>query len=242
MDLSELPTIKAERVTDTVYQLLKENIIDQKLPAGYKINPDELAGRLGVSRTPVHEALVLLATDGLVEILPRKGTFVTEFTLEDIAETLDVRRALELLACETVVETATTDDLTVLRELIARMEASAQEATTVREAARLHDARNLEFHQRLVTLSRNRHLIATYENLRSHLRIARAHVDASAWRERLPEEKKEHERILAALEARDLAELKDALDSHLRRSKTSLLADLASQERRNQEQEGAFSN
>jgi DNA-binding GntR family transcriptional regulator len=222
----ELGELKAERITDRVYELLKEGIVDRRLAPHSKVNVDEIAANLGVSRTPVHEALVLLASDGLVEVVPRRGTFVTGFTLDDIAETLDVRRALEVLASETAVHNAQQRHLTVLHQLMEEMEVSARGAASLQEAARLHDAKNLEFHRLLVHLSGNKRLIATYQSLRAHLRIARAHLDASAWRERLSLERAEHAGIVAALERRDVVGLQIALESHLRRSSTSLLNDL----------------
>src|SRR5690554_1198871 len=138
-----LSAIKTERVTDTVYQLLRERIIEGVFEPGTKINVDEIARQLDVSRTPVHEALSLLAVDGLVEVKPRRGTFVSELTLRDYEETLDIRRSLELLASETFVDIATEDDIAELEELIHKMEASVQQAGTAAEAARVHDAINL---------------------------------------------------------------------------------------------------
>src|SRR5680860_455301 len=186
MDSASLSAIRTELVTDTVYQMLRERIVDQRFQPGSKINVDEIAKQLDVSRTPVHEALTMLATDGLVEVKPRRGTFVTEFTWKDYAETLDIRRALEVLACETVCLYATGDDITDLEKLVDNMAASVGEANDAAEAARIHDAINLEFHLRLVSLSRNRRLIAMYSDLRAHLKIARAHVDATEWQSRVP--------------------------------------------------------
>jgi GntR family transcriptional regulator, rspAB operon transcriptional repressor len=222
----ELGAIKAERVTDAVYEMLKESIVHRRLAPRSKINIDELTQRLGVSRTPVHEALVLLATDGLVEIVPRRGSFVADFTLVDIAETLDVRRALELLACERAAPNAGPDDIVVLRRLMRDMEACVRGAASLQEAARAHDAKNLEFHQLLVGLSGNKRLIATYQALGAHLRIARAHLEATAWRDRLSLERAEHGAIVTALERRAVAPLQGALERHLRRSSTSLIDDL----------------
>lgn len=222
----ELEAIKSERVTDRVYAMLKESIIEGRLRPHSKIQVDDIAGQLGVSRTPVHEALILLAVDGLVEVVPRRGSFVAGFTLDDIAETLDVRRALEVLACENAVRNVTSGDIDVLRELIDKMENSVAHAPTAQQAARLHDAENLEFHQRIVKLSGNTRLVTTYEALRAHLRIARVHLDATAWRERLTLERAEHLDIVSALERHDAVALKVSLESHLRRSSTSLLNDL----------------
>src|SRR5690606_31611713 len=94
------------------------------------------------------------------------------------------------------------------------------------EAARVHDAKNLEFHLKLVGLSGNRRLIAQYADLRAHLKIARAHVDATEWLSRVPEETREHHDIVEALARRDVEAMKVALDTHLRRSAASLIEDI----------------
>jgi DNA-binding GntR family transcriptional regulator len=230
--MSGFTAIKTERVTDTVYEMLREQIIEQGLEPGSKINVDEIAKQLDVSRTPVHEALTVLATDGLVEVRPRRGTFVTEFTARDYVETLDIRRALELLACETTCQNAGKEDLEALHKLVGEMERAVEEAPSPAEAARLHDAKNLEFHNRLVELSGNRRLITTYAGLRVHLRIARAHVNATAWLQRVPVETKEHAEILNALSKRDVDAMKAALDAHLTRSAASLTQDVSNTEGR----------
>ena len=231
MDVSGLRAIKTERVTDTVYQVLREGIVNRVFAPGSKLNVDEIAKRLQVSRTPVHEALTVLANDGLVDIQPRKGTFVAEFTREDYAETLDIRRGLELLACETACTRATAVDIAALETLMHDMERSVTEAPDPDTAAHAHDAKNLEFHQRLVELSGNRRLIAMYADLRAHLRIARAHLNATTWLSRVPIETAEHATIIEALKARDVAAMQRALDAHLHRSSASLIADVTAFER-----------
>jgi GntR family transcriptional regulator, rspAB operon transcriptional repressor len=223
----QLAAIKTERVTDTVYQLLREGIVNRTFAPGSRLNVDEIARRLQVSRTPVHEALAVLATDGLVEVQPRRGTFVAEFTLGDYAETLDVRRALEVLACEMACQRVTRADLDALRRLMDEMERSVTEHDDVAMAATTHDARNSAFHHRLVQLAGNRRLTAMYDDLRVHLRIARAHLNATSWLARVPIEAAEHLAILDALEARDVTAMQRALDAHLRRSAASLIEDVS---------------
>lgn len=223
----QLAAIKTERVTDTVYQVLRESIVNQTFKPGSKLNVDEIARHLEVSRTPVHEALAVLATDGLVEVQPRRGTFVAEFTLDDYAETLDVRRALEVFACETACQRVARHDLDALRSLMDEMERSVIDHDDVAVAATAHDSKNSAFHQRLVQLSGNRRLTSMYDDLRVHLRIARAHLNATSWLARVPIEAAEHRAILIALEARDVNAMQHALDMHLRRSASSLIEDVS---------------
>jgi len=229
-----LTAIRTERVTDTVYQVLRERIVEQQVLPGSKIHVVEIARQLDVSRTPEHDALSMLAADGLVEVRSRRGTFVTEFTTTDYAETLDIRRSLEVLACETAVENATDGDIAELQALVDGMPETVEKATSPADAARVHDAQNLEFHLRLVGLSGNRRLIDLYADLRAHLKIARAHVDATEWLSRVADETREHQEIVKALAQRDVDALKAALDAHLRRSAASLIDDITRAEGRDQ--------
>lgn len=238
MDKLDLMTIKRERVADIVYQRMRESIIERELEPRQKLNPAALAERFGVSRTPVHEALVLLASEGLVEVIPRRGTFVTELTIQDVADTMDVRRALELLACESACTNVRAEDLDALDQLLRDMQQLVSRDGEAESAVvKAHYSKNMELHQHLVRLSGNRHLQDMYGQLNAHLKIARAHLKADDWQRRLPQEHEEHLSIVRALAAKDLDRLKLAVDVHLRRSKASLIADLerkeAHQERSN---------
>ena len=238
MDKLDLMTIKRERVADIVYQRMRESIIERELEPRQKLNPAALAERFGVSRTPVHEALVLLASEGLVEVIPRRGTFVTELTIQDVADTMDVRRALELLACESACANVRAEDLAALDQLLSDMQQLVSRDGEAESAVvTAHYSKNMELHQCLVRLSGNRHLQDMYGQLNAHLKIARAHLNADDWQRRLPQEHEEHLSIVRALAAKDLDRLKLAVDVHLRRSKASLIADLerkeAHQERSN---------
>lgn len=225
-----LSAIKTARVTDTVYRVLRDGIVNATFAPGSRLNVEEIAQRLHVSRTPIHEALAVLATEGLVDVQPRKGTYVAAFTHQDFVETLAIRRALELLACETACERVDPDEIAELRELMSAMERAVTDTSDTEQAARTHDALNLEFHRRIVALSGNRRLISVYDDLQAHVRIARAHLSATTWRERVPIETQEHGTILAALEARRVDDMRAALDAHIRRSSVALLRDVMTRE------------
>src|SRR5207237_6695976 len=96
----ELTKIHRERAVDAVYQALRQAIVSSLMKPGERLNVDELAAKLGVSLTPVRSAIQQLATEGLVDILPRSGTFVASLSIQDVEETFDIRCALEQLAGE----------------------------------------------------------------------------------------------------------------------------------------------
>jgi DNA-binding GntR family transcriptional regulator len=216
--------VTVQRLTDAAYRTLKDQILTQAFAPGQRLNVDELAGRMGMSRTPVKDALNALASEGLVEILPRKGTFVAGLSADTIAEVFELRRALELLAAELLVERVNDDDLHRLRDRLAALDTPLTAGTDADE----HLRRNLAFHRLFVELAGNRTLLEMYEELNAHIQIARVHARWQNWQRRRQQERDEHQMILHALEIRDWPRLAAAVNAHIRRSKQSLIEDLRS--------------
>src|SRR3954447_23302083 len=97
----DIVALNTERLTDTVYGILHDRILSGAFRPGDKLNVDQLAQQLNISQTPIKGALALLAAEGLVQIQPRRGTFVTELAENEIADVSAIRVALETLAAET---------------------------------------------------------------------------------------------------------------------------------------------
>lgn len=225
MDLpTAIATVNVQRLTDAAYRTLKEQILTQAFAPGQRLNIDELAGLMGMSRTPVKDALNALANEGLVEILPRRGTFVAGLSSNTIAEVFELRRALELLAAELLIERVGDDHLGQLRERLAALDAPLINGADADE----HMRRNLAFHRLFVELAGNRILLEVYEGLNAHIQIARVHARWQNWQQRRQQERDEHRAILRALEARDWPRLAAAVNIHIRRAKQSLIEDLRS--------------
>ena len=222
----DLPTtitpVTVQRLTDAAYRTLKDQILTQAFEPGQRLNVDELAGRLGMSRTPVKDALNALANEGLVEILPRKGTFVAGLSADTIAEVFELRRALELLAAELLVERVSDADIERLRDRLAALDAPLTAGADADE----HLQRNLAFHRLFVELAGNRTLLEMYEELNAHIQIARVHARWQNWQQRRQQEREEHHAILRALSERNAGELATAVNAHIRRSQQSLVEDL----------------
>jgi DNA-binding GntR family transcriptional regulator len=214
-------SVSVQRLTDAAYQALKNLILTKTFTPGQRLNVDELAEQLGMSRTPVKDALNALATEGLVEIVPRRGTFVAGLAPEEIAEVFELRRALELLAAELLVARVTGEDLRRLRRHLADLDA-ATAGGDVDE----HMRHNLAFHRLFVDLAGNKKLIELYEGLNVHIQIARVHARAGDWQRRRAQEQAEHRAIIEALEAKDAPRLVAAVNAHIRRAKESLAQDL----------------
>lgn len=213
-----LPALQAERLTDTIYALLRERILGGAFVPGERLNVDALAQQLNVSQTPLKGALALLVADGLVEVQPRRGTFITQVSPRQISELLSIRRALELLATETVLDFVTAEEIEHLRTLVEQIE----HATDVDG----HYRGNYELHKRLVELSGNGKLAEIYAELNGHIHMALIHSGSQRWRTRAGAESAEHHAIVDALVNRDLPTLQAAITAHLTRASASLMADL----------------
>lgn len=214
--------VKLERASDAVFTILRESILDQTFLPGQRLNVKQLAEKMEVSLTPVKDAVNRLVSEGLVEIRPRSGTYVSQLSPKDIAETLAVRRALEWLAAESVIRNMTGEDLDQFRSLVTALE---QPVTNERER-QAHERKNVEFHQLLVELSGNRKMIEIYRSLNAHIKVARVHYSSEGWERRLESEAVEHQRILKALESRNVRELQRALNDHIKRGADALVQDL----------------
>src|ERR1700760_57144 len=160
--------VKRERASDSVCNILRESILDQTFLPGQRLDVKMLAEKLDVSLTPVKDAITRLVVEGLIELRPRSGTYVSLLTPEDVEETLAIRRALECLAAETIPQNLTDHDIAWFEESIALIEKSEKDR-------QLHEKRNSEFHGRLVELSKNKKLIETYRSLNATIKMARIH-------------------------------------------------------------------
>lgn len=222
----EFTKLQRERAVDGVYKELRQAIVSYRIKPGERLHVEELATMLGVSLTPVRGAIQQLATEGLVEVKPRSGTFVANLTAEDVEETFQIRAALECLAGEQAAWRMDDAGLRRLRELLKSLKRPMRSD----EDRRAHEIDNSELHQTIVQAAGNRRLVEMYEALNAHIKIARVHASESDWPVRLREEQAEHEDIVAALEARDPEAVRAAMRAHLYRAKDALVAALRSRE------------
>lgn len=222
MNPMPLPKLQRERAVDAAYHALRHAIVSSTLKPGERLNIDHLAAQLGVSLTPVRGAIQRLATEGLVDIHPRSGTFVASLSLQDVEETFQIRAALEGLAAELAAAALTPADLRRLRGLHKALRKPIRE----QEDREAHERLNSEFHQLILAASGNRRLQEMYAALNAHIKIARIHAADSGWSARQRRETAEHDAILKALEARDPQAASGAIRSHIHRAKDALLAAL----------------
>lgn len=197
---------RPKQLREAVYDHVKALLLSGAYPPGARLSEVALAQTLGASRTPVREALMRLAEEGLVELVPGKGARVRVFTPEEVEEVYTVRALLEGEAAKEAALRATPEGLRGLERLLQAIDEAPPEDHL--EQMR----RDLEFHQALVRLSGNRTLFRLYEDLLSTLALIRA---AEPTRSQDPETKSQHRAILEALLSRDAEEAKRAVERHI---------------------------
>ncbi|MBL8172962.1 MAG: GntR family transcriptional regulator [Acidobacteria bacterium] len=213
--------INQAKISEQVYDYLRGEIVAGQLVPGERLNLEEMAERLKISKMPIKEAIERLAGEGLLEVQARRGTFVSRLDPVELAEIFEVRCALEVLAGELAVRRIQDADLEKLNQLIEEMGQSTGQTNVGR-----HLELNFQFHGLLVELSHNRKLIEMYHRLRTHIQIAAIHYRSESWVERVAQEQREHRAIVQALATRDTEQVSRAIREHIKRGGTSLLEDV----------------
>jgi DNA-binding GntR family transcriptional regulator len=206
----EAPSPRLDRrlLPDQILSRLRAEIVAGTWAPGERLTEQALSQRFGVSRTPLREALKLLAADGLLELLPNRGAVVTEPTIEDMEDKLHVLGALEALAAGLACERASDAEIAAIADLHAKMMAAH-----ARRQAKRYFALNDEVHRAIVRASRSRTARELHESLSRHVERAR---QIANFGETLSDASKyEHEAIVAALLRRDPVTARKAVEQHL---------------------------
>ncbi|MET4640096.1 GntR family transcriptional regulator [Mycetocola sp. 2940] len=207
------------RQTETI---LREMVLNGTLAPGERLNEVTIADQLGVSRGPLREAIQKLAGEGLLQLESHRGAFVRKYEPHEIIETYEMRIALELYAVRLVIERASDDDLEALRILLAESSASAEAVSGGGIPAPGPYVAELDFHQRLVSLSGNSAIAAASLEVNHRLFLALTHTERSQVRRQ--HSIGEHQEVLAAVSRRDTAAATALLEDHLEISMQNTLA------------------
>ncbi|MCX2730690.1 GntR family transcriptional regulator [Saccharopolyspora sp. NFXS83] len=216
--MTEEPDAEARvPLRDQVYGTLQARISDGHLRPGDRLFEQELAAEFGVSRVPVREAIRMLQSAGLVEVLPRRrGVFVRSLDRQQLEELFDVREALEALAAKLAAQRSDADDVGRL----GRLAAQARTALDSSDVAAMSEA-NTAFHDEVIALSRNELLTSMLEPLHGRL----------AWLFRVnPEPERvcaEHDELYAAVAAGDGARAWEVAQRHVQASRVMVLERMA---------------
>ena len=204
----EVSPIQALSVVSLAYERIRALILNGDVAAGTRLGQVDLAEQLGVSRTPVREALRRLTGEGLVEFRDNRGFRVADLPIEDTVRRLEVRLLLEPGTARLAAERATAEDLV-------RLEAAVKQERRAKSAVAVHDASRY-FHLQVAAASQNRELVGTFEGLwlpevgRRLLSRRRVSPD---WQETDVEE---HEEILEAIRGGDGNRAAALMEEHVR--------------------------
>lgn len=200
-----------EQVTETVRRM----IMDGRLPEGQRINEVELAAELGVSRTPLRETLRVLSTEGMVELIPRRGAFVPIVSLSEAMDMLEVMSVLEGLSARLATGRCTKRDLHRLFNLHERLERTAAEGD-VEQYFRYNE----QFHELMQDAARNTLLTETLTMVRRKVR--RFRFQSLQAPGRLRDSIAEHRLLLRALKERAPDEAEGLMRAHLLNQRDAL--------------------
>lgn len=201
----------SRRLVDEVYNRLREAIVTGYLKPGARVIERELTDKLGVSRTPIREALKLLEQEFLVVGYPHKGYFVRCPTFEETSQAYELRREIEGFSAQLAAERATDEELELMAEAIHKS----------REALQCGDLpqmllHNNEFHRLMVMSARNSFLLQELNRLWAYVNVMRGHYWVST--NRPANSQQEHEEILSALCRRDGATARRLNEAHIERA------------------------
>jgi DNA-binding GntR family transcriptional regulator len=182
-----------------IYGVLKEavtsvNIYDED--AELRLDERQMSEQLGISRTPLREALARLRQEGFVEVVPRKGVYIKRKSLEEILEMITVWAALESMAARLASVRASDDDIASLRKMVVSFDDNEARAHLDE-----YSEANIEFHQRILELSQCAMLKEIADGLFLHMRAIRARAMVEG--DRVSRSIVDHMHIIEAIEARD---------------------------------------
>ncbi|MBC8462449.1 MAG: GntR family transcriptional regulator [Deltaproteobacteria bacterium] len=205
-------------------EILKQQIIKQELPPGTHLKEHKIAEELGVSRTPVREALAALVKAGLVEEIPRRGTYVIELTRKDVQEIYTIREVLEGLATKLATPFFSDEELQAMGAVLTEAENKLKGGNF-----QLFLKIDTEFHDTIIENSQNERLQNLLSGIHDQIMIFRT-WEASIGLDKVSLAIHEHTAILDALMHRDASLAEKRMVQHIERVKQSLLTGYPSQE------------
>src|SRR5919202_1099015 len=184
---------------DRAYAALKDVIVSLNVyeqPTEVRLDERQLAQDLGVSRTPVREAMAQLEREGFVRSVPRRGVYVVRKTKQEVIELITAWAALESMAARLITQNATDEEIATLRAMFTTFENG-----TLHAKLDEYSEVNIQFHQAIIRMSHNGVLVDLAENLFTHMRMIRGKTIGE--QDRVDRSIHDHMNIIEALEARD---------------------------------------
>nr|WP_242967923.1 GntR family transcriptional regulator [Tepidibacter mesophilus] len=215
-NLEKLKLENYKPLREIVFEYLRESILKGKLEPAQRLMEVQLAEQLGVSRTPVREAIRKLELEGLVVMLPRKGAYVADVSLKDIIEVLEIRAALEGLAASVAAERMTDEDLEKL-ELISYQYKKSLENGDIDMMVK----KDIELHDLIFNSTNNQKLIQINNSLREQ--VYRFRVTYISDHDTSKNLVKEHENIIEAIYNRNSKEAMQRSTEHMENAQNFII-------------------
>ena len=201
---------------DVVFNTLRKAILRGELKPGERLMEIQLANKLGVSRTPIREAIRKLELEGLVLMIPRKGAEVAQITEKNMRDVLEVRKALEELAVQLACEKITAEEIEEMKKAAEefKMILKSKDITEIAEA-------DVRFHDIIYMATDNQKLILLLNNLREQMyRYRVEYLKEGETRDLLV---KEHEELTKAIKERDVERAKQLSFQHIENQRMAIL-------------------
>ncbi|MBW1613186.1 MAG: GntR family transcriptional regulator [Deltaproteobacteria bacterium] len=219
LDPFPIRSLKKENLGNQAFEQIKQMIVRGEIPAGKRIIESELAESMGISRTPVREAVHKLGAEGFLKPLPKGGYVVRGLGISDIEETFEIRSILESFAAFLAANRHRHEEILPLEEKIEEFQRSLDN-NDLKELARL----NTEFHELLYALSRSQRLIKMIYNLRDEIYFLRKIILNSIDMARLSN--KDHREIINAIEKRQAKTAEMLVRDHILRGKEFVINEI----------------
>jgi len=203
-----------------VYLKLKKEIIKGSFKPGDKILEGRIAEHMGISRTPVREAIRELAAEGFVTLSPNQGVVVRSVSAENIREVLQIHSVLEGLAARLSCEVINEEGLKELENYVNKMEKLAN-----KKDLSAYSEVDLKFHEFIVNTCRNKRLIQMRKNISDQAQ--RYRISSLSIPRRLKESLKEHQKILEAFKTKDPKKVDSASQKHIQNALKNILNNVA---------------
>lgn len=201
--------IETSALATQIYRVLRKEIISGIFVPGDKLDINKLAEKYGVSRSPVKEAVNQLVHEDLIEILPRKGTYITQLRYKDFMEVLDARFMIETWAARIVISNVSNEQIDKWKKLLFQMDSLLEKQPFSFES---YSKLDMEFHQLLVQWASNQKVLDIYNSINPKVSLARA-VYSNVFENSLRRHK-DHHYMYEALINRNLSNFIDILQQH----------------------------
>lgn len=214
--LKQIPIDSYKPLRDVVVESIRQAIISGQFPPGMRLMELQLAEEMGVSRTPVREAIRKMELEGLVVMIPRRGAYVADISIKDINEVYEVRTALDVLSAGLAAERIDKSEIQEMRELLAEEAALVE----VKDYPKIID-NDTAFHDVIYCASGNTRCMNIISNLREQITAIRGR--SMPYPGRVEIMLKEHRAIFDAIAAGKVEKAQEAVRTHMENAEQTLL-------------------